>query len=102
MALDGTKIEKAVMDDEHFFFGHLAGRIMIEARHHRKPVVFLTQAMEAKIMSAFPVTHYDRGQIKTMLGFPIKIVYDPDVCACWVGELVYEEDLHEEDSGQDG
>lgn len=97
MALDGTENGKAFLDDVSYFNGRLAASIIIEAQRHRKPVLFMTQALEAKITCGFPTLHYDRGVKRTLFGIPLEIVYAPGVSACWVGELVFEEELEEND-----
>lgn len=65
--------------------------------------VFMTPELYKALAKEHQELTYSGNMPYSFLGMPIRVVaLYPEVLSCWVGELVYEEDLHEEDSGQDG
>lgn len=108
MALDGTKNDRAILDEgpvRRFpAMDWIADRVIAGVLTHQafggprreKLAVFMTADLYRALAAEHQILTYAGNMPDTFLGLPIRIVLrQPGSLACWVGELVFEEKLED-------
>lgn len=110
MALDGTENSRAILDEgpvrrfpamDWVAEKVMAGVLRYQAlsiQPREKLAVFMTADLYRALAAEHQILTYAGNMPDTFLGLPIRIVLrQPGSLACWVGELVFEEELEEND-----